>query len=119
MLNPISTTISPPRELGRHGLNLWNSIMAAYRIEEVGGIELLMLACGTLDRVESLAEEITRDGPVYRDGESPPKAHPALKDELAGRALVAKLLERLGVCHSDHDTPAGRPRKHWRGSHGQ
>ena len=97
--------------------SLWNNIQSAYRIDDKGGIELLALACQTLDRVESLSEEITRDGPVYRDGEHPPKAHAALRDELQGRALVAKLLEKLGVTTVAPDTPSGRPRKHWRGTY--
>ena len=77
--------------------------------------ELLALACAALDRVQSLAEQIAIDGEVIRDGEHPPKAHPALRDELAGRAFVARTLERLGVTAVAPTAPAGLPGKSWRG----
>jgi hypothetical protein len=115
VIDPTSSAIEPPRKLGNHGLNLWNSVQNAYRIDDVGGIELLALACQTLDRVESLSEQIARDGEIFNDGEHPPKAHPALRDELAGRAFVARTLERLGVTSIAPNAPSGRPRKHWQG----
>jgi hypothetical protein len=42
-LNLTASVIVPPRKLGLHGLNLWNSIQSAYRIDDKGGIELLAL----------------------------------------------------------------------------
>jgi hypothetical protein len=114
-LNLTASVIVPPRKLGLHGLNLWNSIQSAYRIDDKGGIELLALACQTLDRVESLSEQIRADGEVFRDGIGRPKAHPALRDELAGRAFIARTLERLGVTSVEPDSPPGRPGKRWRG----
>jgi hypothetical protein len=115
VIDPASSAIEPPRKLGQHGRNLWNSIQSTYRIYDVGGRELLAQACAALDRVESLSEQIARDGEVFNDGEHPPRAHPALRDELAGRAFVARTLERLGVTAVARDTPAGRPGKAWRG----
>jgi hypothetical protein len=44
-----------PRPLGPDGTGLWNRVMAAYRIEDEGGIELLAQACAALDRAEALA----------------------------------------------------------------
>ena len=41
-------------------LALWNSVQNAYRIDDVGGTELLALACAATDRVERLAELIDR-----------------------------------------------------------
>jgi hypothetical protein len=115
-LKPTSSAIDPPRSLQKHGLNLWHAVMNAYRIDDVGGRELLALACAQLDRVEALSELISADGEVYRDGENPPRAHPALRDELNGRAFIARTLERLGVTSIEPDSPPGRPRKAWRGS---
>src|SRR6516165_8399616 len=88
--------ISPPRKLGQHGLSLWNAVQSAYRIDDVGGIELLAQVCAAQDRVEALAEAINRDGETLhtRNG---PKAHPALRDELACRAFIVRTLERLGL----------------------
>jgi hypothetical protein len=116
-LNLTSSTIPPPRKLGLHGLNLWISIQSAYRIDDAGGIELLALACAQLDRVESLAEQIRADGEVFRDGIGKPTVHSAVKDELAGRAFIARTLERLGVTTIAPDSPPGRPKKAWRGPH--
>jgi hypothetical protein len=91
-----ATGIEPPRQLGGPGRLLWDGIMREYDIRDRGGIELLCLAAETLDRVERLREKIDADGEVLHT-RSGAKAHPALRDELAGRAFVCRTLERLGV----------------------
>jgi hypothetical protein len=101
------TSIQPPRPLGAHGLKLWKSVMAAYRIDDVGGIELLAQACVSLDRAEQLAARIAEDGPVVYS-KAGPKAHPAVKDELACRAFVCRTLQRLGL-NVETIKPPGRP----------
>jgi hypothetical protein len=75
-----------------------------------GGLELLVQACATVDRVKALREAIDRDGEVVatRTG---PKAHPALRDELAGRAFIVKTLERLGLNIETIKPGPGRPPK--------
>jgi len=113
VIDPASTGVAPPRKLGQHGLSLWNSVQNAYRIDDVGGIELLAQACAAADRVEALAERISADGEVIA-GPAGPKAHPALRDELAGRAFVVRTLERLGL-NVETIKPLGRPSKGWRG----
>jgi hypothetical protein len=40
-------------------MGLWNLVVGVYRIEDVGGIELLAQACAGEDRAEMLAEETT------------------------------------------------------------
>ena len=116
LIDPASTGISPPRKLGHHGLSLWNSIQSAYRIDDVGGIELLTQVCAAADRVEALAERISADGEVVHT-RTGPKAHPALRDELAGRAFIVRTLERLGL-NVETIKPMGRPGKGWGGPHG-
>jgi hypothetical protein len=116
LIDPASTGISPPRKLGHHGLSLWNSIQSAYRIDDVGGIELLTQVCAAADRVEALAERISADGEVVHT-RAGPKAHPALRDELAGRAFIVRTLERLGL-NVETIKPMGRPSKSWRGLDG-
>jgi hypothetical protein len=86
----------PPRPLGRHGHSLWDAVMAEYRIEDIGGRELLAQAASALDRAELLAEAIARDGATFFL-KGVPKSHPAIKDELQNRAFVVKTLERLGI----------------------
>ena len=113
LIDPASTGIAPPRKLGQYGLSLWNSVQTAYRIDDVGGIELLAQACAAADRVEALAERITADGEVVHT-RAGPKAHPALRDELQGRAFICRTLERLGL-NLEAVKPLGRPSKGWRG----
>jgi len=116
VVGPGSTGTPPPRQLGPAGLALWNAIQAAYRVDDAGGIELLAQAAAAADRVEALAERISADGEVVhtRNG---PQAHPALRDELAGRAFICRTLERLGL-NLEAIKPMGRPPSRsgaWRG----
>jgi hypothetical protein len=113
VIDPATTGISPPRKLGQHGLSLWNSVQNAYRIDDVGGIELLAQVCAAADRVEALAGRISADGEVIHT-RTGPKAHPALRDELAGRSFIVRTLERLGL-NVETIKPMGRPSKSWRG----
>ena len=102
------TISSPPRQLGEHGLALWNSVMAEYRIEDRGGIELLAQACTALDRAESLAQAVARDGETAMSKGGLPKVHPAVREEMNCRAFVCRVLERLGL-NVEAVRPQGRP----------
>ena len=55
-----------------------------YHITDVGGIELLTLACQALDRKESLRTLIDEQGEIV-ETQHGPKDHPALRHELAAR----------------------------------
>src|SRR6516164_4130317 len=110
MLNPgspVSTTISPPRKLGSHGLLLWEFIQNEYRIEDPGGQELLLQCCESADRIGALSERISADGTVI-ETKNGPRAHPALRDELANRAFICRTLERLGL-NLEAVKPVGHP----------
>jgi hypothetical protein len=89
--------LPPPRPLGTQGMALWTKVMAEYGIRDTGGCELLAQACQALDRAEALAAVIARDGEVVYSRTGIPKAHPAVKDELACRAFIVRTLERLGL----------------------
>jgi hypothetical protein len=108
IVSPGANGIAPPRPLDVHGMALWDRVMAAYRIEDEGGIELLAQACAALDRAEALAEAIAQDGAVIRSKSGGPKSHPACRDELACRAFVTRTLERLGLNVEAVKSP-GRP----------
>ena len=82
-------------------------MQAEYLIRDSGGIELLCLACQALDRAESLSEAIAAEGQTIRT-RTGIKAHPALRDELANRALVARLLSKLGIA-TEPVKALGRP----------
>jgi hypothetical protein len=104
-----TTVPPPPRQLGPHGAALWDAIQREYGIRDRGGIELLAQACATLDRAESLAEAIARDGAIVYARAGAPKAHPACKDELACRAFIVRTLERLGLNIEAIKPGPGRP----------
>jgi ribosomal protein L13E len=96
MLDPASTTPQPPRKLGEHGLSLWQSIQFEYKVDDAAGRELLAQACEAADRITRLAERIDADGEVI-ETENGPKVHPAVKEELAGRAFIVRTLRQLGL----------------------
>ena len=116
LVGPDATIRQPPRALGQHGLRLWQTVLGAYAIDDVGGIELLCLACQALDRAESCREAIDRDGEAihYR---GTLRANPLLRDELANRAFVVRTLDRLGI-NTEAIKPAGKPPSPlgWRGA---
>lgn len=100
----------PHRHLGTAGARLWREILGSYQLDDVASLECLLLACEALDRAEILKAEIKKDGAVLRSETSTMvRDHPALKHELANRAFVARMLERLGLIHSDVRHGAGRP----------
>src|SRR6266404_7017001 len=104
LVGPGTTGPAPPRALGPPGLALWNRVQAEYRILDSGGTEILCLAAQALDRAERLSAAIAADGETVltRTGI---RAHPALRDEIANRALVARLLGKLGIASE----PINRP----------
>jgi hypothetical protein len=108
VVSPDTTAGSPPRDLGRHGRKLWDEIQAAYGIADRGGIELLAQAAGALDLVEGLGEAIARDGAIVY-GRTGPRAHPAVKDQIAARAFLVRTLEKLGVTSENIKPGPGRP----------
>ena len=106
-LSLVGNTPDPPRKLGPAGENLWNRVQNDYRIEDVGGVELLMQACLAQDRAEELAAIIDADGARVMT-KSGPKDHPCLKHELAARAFICRTLQRLGIT-DEVIKPVGHP----------
>jgi hypothetical protein len=99
---------APPRKLGEHGMALWRSVTAEYRVADVAGREILAGACVMLDRAEQLAAVIGEDGAVIRTRNGP-RAHPAVKEELAARSFVTRSLIRLGINDQPVHVSPGRP----------
>jgi hypothetical protein len=107
LVGPDATAPPPPRNLGPHGLALWNRVQREYQILDSGGVELLCLACQALDRAESLSEAIAAEGQTVST-RSGVRAHPALRDELANRAFITRALAKLGIATEPVKAP-GRP----------
>jgi hypothetical protein len=92
-------------------LNLWTRITGGYDISDACGRELLLLACEATDRAVALRTIIDAEGMIVRT-RTGLKDHPLLRHELANRALVSKLLVRLGLDMEAQPTPpsgVGRP----------
>src|SRR5262245_34468317 len=100
----------PPRPLGVHGRDLWDRVMHAYGIMDVGGIELLCLACQAIDRAESCRAAIDRDGEMICGRDGVMRRNQLLRDELANRAFAARCVDRLGI-NQEALKPVGRPPK--------
>jgi len=99
--------VSPPRPLGTPGRALWDRVQREYRIEDVGGLEILAQICAAQDRLEALGEQINTDGALLRT-RSGFKANPLLRDETALRAFIVRTIERLGL-NVEAVKPPGRP----------
>jgi hypothetical protein len=95
--NASETTLTPPRNLGEHGLALWRSILAEYAIDDVAGREMLALACAALDTAEACAAQVAADGVVVRSKGGGIREHPSIRGELANRSFVVRTLSRLGL----------------------
>lgn len=102
-----SNAETPASKFQQAGQELWDSISNEYSIDDAGGIALLEQICHAADRVDQLAAQITIDGAVVVV-RGVPKAHPALRDELANRAFIARTIARLGL-NFEPVKPVGRP----------
>jgi hypothetical protein len=89
-------------------MRLWRSVHAECNVEDVGGIEMPAQAAQALDRAEALAARIAHDGEVIYL-KSGPRAHPAVKDELACRAFVVRTLQKLGLNDEEQAEPRRTP----------
>jgi hypothetical protein len=112
IIGPSTRPPEPPRPLGVAGQALWNRVQGEFRVEDVGSVELLAQACAAADRVEELAAKIRIDG-VTIETQMGTKEHPNVKSELAGRAFICRVLQRLGITSEPLHKPRG-----WRGSRG-
>jgi hypothetical protein len=106
--SPAAVPAASPDRLGLHGQALWDRIHAEYRLEDAGGVELLVLACLARDRAAACRAKIDRDGEIIETkGGSRP--HPLLKAELAAMAFCAKTLRALGLDVEPLRATGGRP----------
>lgn len=108
---PALTRPAPPRELGFHGRDLWEGVLAEFDIPDRGGLAVLAQACSLLDRATELALAIEKDG-VMIPSSTGSRAHPAVKDEIGCRTAVVRCLEKLGIL-SENVRHVGRPPRTW------
>jgi hypothetical protein len=103
-----SANPSPPRHLGPAGAALWQRIQSEYQVSDSGGVELLLLAAEATDRASECAAAIEQDGVAIRT-KGGLKSHPLLREETQIRALISRLLGRLGLDVEPVRASAGRP----------
>jgi hypothetical protein len=105
---PSARPSDPPETLGQAGSGLWRRVTRAYRIDDVGGQQLLFEACAAADRVAALRARIDQDGEILTV-HGVPREHPGLRAELGGRAFIVKTLRALGLDVEPTRPTAGRP----------
>jgi hypothetical protein len=88
-------------------MDLWRRVQREYAIRDSGGLELLYQICAARDRLAELDAAISDSG-VLVQTRTGLKGNPALRDELACRAFIARSLARLGVTSEPLHSP-GRP----------
>ena len=108
LVTSATTSASPPRKLGKHGLSLWNAVTSEFDVSDIGGREILAQACASQDRVEALAETIDAEGEIVR-GKTGFRVHPGVKEELALRSFIVRTLQRLGINVEAVRPTVGRP----------
>jgi phage terminase small subunit len=99
LVPPVGTVVTlpdPPPSLGEAGLSLWRSVQSQYQILDAGGLEILRQACAACDRAAQYAAIIDEQGPVIMT-KTGLREHPLVKAEIATRALVGRLISRLGL----------------------
>src|SRR5262249_48474390 len=104
----VVTLAEPPTTLGEPGLELWRSIQAQYGIADAGGLAILEQLCGATDRVAQYGQIINEQGPVII-GKTGLREHPLVKAEIATRALIGRLISRLGLDIEALRPTPGRP----------
>jgi hypothetical protein len=98
----------PPECLGPAGLALWRSIQAQYGIGDAGGLAILEQVCGATDRIAEYRALIDLQGPVIIT-KAGMREHPLVKAEIATRALIGRLITRLGLDIEALRPTPGRP----------
>jgi hypothetical protein len=71
-------------------------ITSEFDISDAGGIALLTQICHAQDRVTEPSDQIALDGAVVHV-KGVPKAHSAMRDELADRASIVSGLTKVGI----------------------
>jgi hypothetical protein len=104
----VSTAVAPPATLAAPGAKLWRSVLSQYDIRDAGGLATLEEACVQRDRATEFAAIVARDGSMIRT-KSGPKEHPLIRHEREARALMCRLLQRLGLDMEPVRPGAGRP----------
>ena len=102
---------APPRDLGRAGRDLWRRVFAAFELDPVERVGLL-LACRQLDDVARLEASLDRDGLIVAGSSGQPRLSAVVSELRQSRLAAARLLDALGLPVEGEEpstaTPAAR-----------
>ena len=105
-----------PPGLDTAGTKLWNSVTKDFELEP-HELSLLLQAARTADASDALQKVVDAEGVVNQSSQGL-RAHPALVEARAQRALLGRLLKQLGVPVGvgDVDKPKSTPevRRRWK-----
>jgi hypothetical protein len=100
------------RRFGAAGQKLFTEVTGAFQLD-AHELELLTQAAHTCDAMAELQRQVDKDGVlVKKDFEGPLRAHPALVELRAQRAVYARLVSALRVAGDAVERPQstrGRP----------
>jgi hypothetical protein len=85
-----------PIALTGERLRLWNDVRARWQLEPASE-NILRNACESLERAAQYADQVQRDGGVFKDRFGGIKAHPAAMLERDFRGLAARQLQQLAA----------------------
>lgn len=91
-----STDGTPAVVLTGDRLRLWNDLHARFVLEPASEA-VLRSACESLERAEQLAEQVSRDGPTFKDRFGGVRVNPAAQLERDFRGLAARQLQQLAA----------------------
>jgi phage terminase small subunit len=101
-----SGPIPPPSHLEPEEVALFKSIVAEFRVDDIGSLQLLTTACEAHARCRICRERIDKEGMTLPDRFGVLQPHPLLKAEASARAAYLSSLRALNL-----EPPA--PSKRW------
>jgi len=78
--------------------------MAAYELESLDEVELLVEACRMLDQAEALQEILDCDGLQVLGSAGQPRVHPAVAELRSSRLALGRLLAQLALPDPEEET---------------
>jgi phage terminase small subunit len=92
-----SGPVPPPAHFESEEIELYESIVREFRIDDIGSIELLVVACEAHARCRICRETINREGMTVKDRFGVMQPHPLLKAEASARGQYLAALRALNL----------------------
>lgn len=93
----MATTPKPPSHLSKSSQALWSKILAEFRTDSPGALDVLTSALELRDRAEDAAAIVRKEGLTRAGQRGIEQAHPLLTVERASWKESANLLKSLGL----------------------